>query len=102
MDQKLLAKYGISISRQQRARRKHAGQANLHYLRLERDWIILATKGEHRFFKEERDSIQDARQIPIQIGGYSIRVARGQFLKKEEGELVATPDSRYRVRVRQL
>lgn len=99
VDQKLMAKYEIDISRQQRARRKLAGQANLHYLRLGRDWIILATKGEHRFFTEEAASIRDARKIPIQIGGYSLRVARGGFLKKGEGEPFATPDSRYRVRV---
>ena len=43
VDAKLLDKYGIAISRQQRARRKLAGTANLHYLRLGRVWILLAT-----------------------------------------------------------
>lgn len=99
VDAKLLAKYAIGISRQQRARRKLAGQANLHYLRLERDWILLATKGEHRFFAEESNNIRDARQAPIQIGGYSLRVARGNFLRKESGDELPTADFRHRVRV---
>jgi len=36
VDQKLMEKYGVAISRQQRARRKLAGQANLHYIRFDR------------------------------------------------------------------
>ena len=50
VDRKLIEKYAIGLSRQQRARRKLAGQANLHYIRLGRFWVLLATHGEHAFF----------------------------------------------------
>src|SRR5262245_16484713 len=43
VDRKLMEKYGLQISRQQRARRKLGGLANVHYLRLERFWVLLAT-----------------------------------------------------------
>jgi hypothetical protein len=99
IDQKLIEKYGINLSRQQRARRKQAGFANLHYLRCERWWIILATHGEHRFFEEERDNLRDARQVPIQVGGYSLTVKPGNFLRKSSADLTPTPDHRQRVRV---
>ncbi len=99
VDQKLLAKYGVDLSRQQRARRKQAGLANLHYLRWEREWILLATRGEHRFFAEEAQNIRDARRDPIPIGDYSLRVARGNYLQKAAGATVALADDRHRVRV---
>ena len=99
VDRKLLTKYGVDLSRQQRARRKQAGQANLHYLRWKREWILLATHGEHRFFADEAQSIRDARRDPISIGDYSLRVARGNFLQKADGALEAAVDYRHRVRV---
>src|SRR5947209_4462088 len=57
VDEKLLDKYGIARSRQSRARRKLAGFANLHYLRFERTFVLLATHGTHPFFEEEGDRI---------------------------------------------
>src|SRR5688572_3638982 len=50
VDRKLIAKYGIGVSESTRARRKRSGQANLQYLRHGRFFVILATKGRHRFF----------------------------------------------------
>jgi hypothetical protein len=99
VDQKLIDKYGIGISRQQRARRKLAGQANLHYLRYGRFWVLLATHGRHRFFEEEASNVRDARRAPIQIGGYSLSVKRGNFLKREPEHDQPTADGRMRVRV---
>ena len=52
VDAKLVTKYGISISRQSRARRKRVGLANVHYLRYERTFVLLATHGHHPFFDE--------------------------------------------------
>jgi hypothetical protein len=99
VDRKLIEKYGIGISRQQRARRKLAGHANLHYLRFGQFWVLLATHGHHPFFEAEAASIRDVRRVPIQIGGYSLSVKQGHFLKKEgEGE-EPIPDGRMRVRV---
>jgi len=99
VDQKILAKYGIALSRQQRARRKAAGQANLHYVRYQDFFVILATHGRHSFFVEEGASLRDIRKVPLQIGGYSIWVKRGNFLQRESADELPVPDHRYRVRV---
>ncbi|MDZ4782058.1 MAG: hypothetical protein SGJ19_17560 [Planctomycetia bacterium] len=99
IDEKLTTKYGITISRQQRARRKLAGLANLHYLRIGSLWVLLATRGEHRFFAEEAEAIRDVRKVPLQVGGYSLTVRQGGFLKRLPGEPKQTPDSKRRVRV---
>lgn len=99
VDQRLIAKYGVAISRQQRARRKLAGLANLHYLRFDRQWVLLATHGQHKFFEAEGTNIRDARSAPVRIGGYSLSVKRGHFLRKEHGDGQPIPDGRMRVRV---
>lgn len=80
VDQKLMWKYGVSISRQQRVRRRQAGLANIHYLRFRQFWILLATHGEHAFFREEAALVRDARKVPIMIDGYSLSVKRGNYL----------------------
>ncbi|MBS0264742.1 MAG: hypothetical protein JSS02_22600 [Planctomycetes bacterium] len=77
IDDKLIRKYGIDVSESTRARRKRAGQANLQYLRHGRLFVILATKGEHRFFDDEAKMIRDFRRVPLKIAGYSISVRRG-------------------------
>jgi len=99
VDHKILAKYGIALSRQQRARRKATGQANLHYVRYQDFFAILATHGRHSFFAEEEASLRDIRKVPLQIGGYSIWVKRGDFLKRESADELPVPDHRHRVRV---
>jgi len=99
LDSKLIDKYGIDISRQQRSRRKLVGSANLHYLRLGRVWIILATHGHHRFFEEECQNIRDARKVPIQIGDYSLSVKRGNFLKRVSCDDQPSPDGKMHSRV---
>jgi hypothetical protein len=76
VDQKLLAKYGIGISKWARARRKRAGLANCHYLRFDRFFVLLASHGEHPFFEGE-EHFRDAREEPIRFGGYSVSVKRG-------------------------
>jgi hypothetical protein len=77
VDEKLVAKYGIDVSRATRSRRKLAGNANLHYIRHERLFVLLATHGKHLFFDEEHACIRDVREAPIQYGGYSISYRRG-------------------------
>ena len=99
IDQKILAKYGIGLSRQQRSRRKLQGLANLHYLRFESFFVILATHGKHLFFEAEGAIVKDIRKVPLQFRGYSLSVRRGGYLKREEGEVEATADNRHRVRV---
>lgn len=99
VDQKILAKYGIALSRQQRARRKLAGQANLHYVRYQDFFVILATHGRHTFFAEEGKSLRDIRQVPLQLAGYSLWVKRGNFLQRKSADEPPIPDHRHRVRV---
>src|SRR5438105_2482186 len=53
VDEKLLVRYEIDMSKWAKARRKRRGIAKLQYLRFERTFVLLATAGEHPFFTEE-------------------------------------------------
>lgn len=77
VDRKLVEKYGIAMSESTRSRRKQLGFANLQYIRHDRFFAILATKGQHRFFQEEAASIRDIRRVPLRFAGYSISYRRG-------------------------
>lgn len=77
IDRKLMAKYGVAMSRWQRARRKLLGQANVHYLRCGSFWVLVANHGEHPIFQEERDVLRDVRREPIAFSGYSIGYRMG-------------------------
>jgi len=83
IDQKLIGKYGIDVSESTRARRKKNGQANLQYIRHESKFVILATKGQHRFFEQEANLIRDIRRVPIRYAGYSISYKPGG--RKKDG-----------------
>ena len=67
IDQKLMSKYGIGVSRTSRARRKAVGIANVHYIRYQRRFLLLATHGFHPFYDEESQSIRDVRRVPIRF-----------------------------------
>lgn len=100
IDQRIVAKYGIDLSRSTRARRKELGQANLHYLRYERFFLILATHGIHEFHKAEAQFIRNVtRNQPIQFAGYSISVKQGGYLASESPDVEPVADSKLRVRV---
>jgi len=77
VDEKLVARYQIDLSKWARARRKQAGFANLQYIRFERFFVLLATHGVHPFFEQEADSIRDARKTPIRFRGYSLSYRGG-------------------------
>ncbi|WP_158230937.1 hypothetical protein [Rhodopirellula bahusiensis] len=83
IDEKLISKYGIAVSESTRARRKKAGRSNLQYIRHESNFVILATKGEHRFFEDEANLIRDIRRVPIHYAGYSISYKPGG--RKKDG-----------------
>src|SRR5712692_5511800 len=70
VDAKLIAKYGLAIGKTARARRKAAGLANVQYVRCRHAFVLLATRGQHSFFEEEREFIRDARKVPIKFAGY--------------------------------
>jgi hypothetical protein len=77
IDAKLIEKYGVSLSRAARCRRKQLGYANLRYLRWGRFFVLIATHGKHRFFEEEGESVRDIRRVPLKIAGYSISFRPG-------------------------
>jgi hypothetical protein len=100
IDQRIVAKYGIDLSRSARARRKEIGQANLHYLRFERFFLILATHGIHEFHKVEAQFIRNVtRNQPVQFAGYSISVKQGGYLSSEAPGDEPVADGKLRVRV---
>ncbi len=72
IDQKLIQKYGIDLSKYTRARKKRNGQASIQYLRYDRFFLLAATHGHHHFFEEEGKNFRDARRYPIHFHGYSI------------------------------
>lgn len=86
VDRKLIEKYGLALSEPQRYRRRRAGQASVQYVRFERTFVLLATRGEHRLWREERDQLRDLRRTPLRIGGYSISVRRDGSVYRRTGE----------------
>ncbi len=93
VDAKLIKKYGIDVSRWERARRKRAGLANIQYIRNERCFLLMATHGGHRYFDEETRRIRDARRVPIKFAGYGlsyrnghacVRIERAEYLRLKE------------------
>jgi hypothetical protein len=73
-----------------RARRKRAGRANLQYLRHDREFIIIATHGTHRFFEAEGKAIRDAREVPIKVFGYAVSSKGGHAVTRVEAERYQT------------
>ena len=59
VDERLIQKYEIDLSKYQRARRKRRGEANVQYLRFERFFVVIATVplGGHRFTRIEAGSL---------------------------------------------
>lgn len=87
VDRKLLCRYGVAVSKWARARKKRAGQANVHYLRYGRTFLLLATHGEHEFFRSEAGLIRDARRVPIKFHGYALGFRGGRaHVRIEQGE----------------
>lgn len=75
VDRQILERYRIDISKFARARRKKAGQANVHYLRHGRFFVIIATAGKHLFYEREGSLIRDIRREPLVYEGYSLSYA---------------------------
>ena len=77
VDDKLMTRYEVAISKWARARRKQQGLANVQYLRHGQFFVLIATRGFHPFFEQEGDSIKDIRREPIRFAGYSISYRMG-------------------------
>jgi len=72
VDQRIIERYRINVSKSARVRQKKAGEANLQYLRFGRSFVILATPGVHHFFQEEAAILKDLRETPIRFYDYAI------------------------------
>jgi hypothetical protein len=70
VDAKLIARYGLAISKFERARRKARGLVNVQYLRYRRHFVLLSTSGEHDPLRDDH-KLKDAHEVPIKLGGYA-------------------------------
>lgn len=84
-DAKLLARYGVDLSRWARTRRKRQGLANVHYLRYRRFFVLLANHGQHGFFEQEAGQVRDARRTPIRFHGYAVSFRHGHAQVRIDG-----------------
>lgn len=98
-DRKLVEKYDAAKSEGARHWRKRQWKGNVKYIRFARTWVLLATAGEHPFKTAEERNLRDVRETPIQVGGYSLYVKRGDYLRRKCPEEPLQVDGRYRVRV---
>lgn len=89
IDGKLIDGYGLELSKWQRARRKANGHAKLSYLRHDRFFILIATEGEHVFYRRE-GKVRDVRREPIVFNGYSIGCSKGSDGRYHASVKIAT------------
>lgn len=102
IDEKLLSLYSIRKSDAQRYRAKLRGEANVQYIRFERDWLMLATPGRHVWKEREAGNIKDcSRGEPIEFQGYSIYLKNGLYkpVRCRRDRAVHELDHKKRVRV---
>ena len=109
LDEKLLHRYPIEMTAGRRFSRKRRGLANVAYLRCERHWIMLATrggfeegKGYLNWFEVEGRNVKNCRRgQPIQVFGYSVSyVPGGYVLGRNKGNPSGPPERDYKYRVR--
>jgi hypothetical protein len=77
-DAKLIARYGLDVSKWTRARQRKQGRASVQYLRHDRFFVLVATHGEHPFFATEGKQIRDFRRQPLHFLGYAIGCRKGR------------------------
>lgn len=70
VDEKLVERYGLELSKWARARRKEQGMAGVQLLRHERFFVLIATEGRHPLFEKER--VVGLTETPIRFAGYSV------------------------------
>ena len=110
LDEKFLFQYPIRMSAGKRYSRKKRGLVNVAYLRFDRHWIMLATKGKkgsgEGFLDWHRTEGRNVRNCragqPIKFFGYSISYVRGGYVlnrEKQDSDGPAERDFKHRVRV---
>lgn len=78
VDQKLTFLYDTQVNGKARQKRKANkddrgfGIANVRYLRVDREFVLIATHGRHVFYEREKSRIKDIRECPLKLGGYSV------------------------------
>lgn len=77
-DSRIIEKYDIAKSKFQRARQKAQGIASIQYLRFDRFFVIIATKGKHEFIAQEQNQIKDIRHTPLLFDNHSISSKLGK------------------------
>ena len=90
-DERIIAKYSIGISKWARARRKRGGGANLQYLRHGRFFVVMATAGEHEFFREE-PNVRDIRRVPLKFAGHSLSQRRSTVTGSSHASVRIAPE----------
>jgi hypothetical protein len=80
VDEKLVERYQIDLSKWARARRKQLGRASVQYLRHEDFFTIIATHGEHPFFEREGRNVRDVRRRALRYAGYAVSY-RGEHVQ---------------------
>ncbi|MGE5754601.1 MAG: hypothetical protein ACM35G_02625 [Planctomycetaceae bacterium] len=85
VDAKLIARYGLAISKFKRARRKQRGLANVQHLRYGRHFVLLSTPGEHDPLRADH-VLKDAHDAPIKLGGYAVSFRGGHAQVRIERE----------------
>jgi hypothetical protein len=83
VDEKLLARYDVRQHRWRRERRNLKDAAAVHYLRFDRTFVLMLTKGRHdAFYADHRSGVQDIRRQALYVFGYSIRFGYSEFEKR--------------------
>lgn len=83
VDEKLLARYDVRQHRWRRERRNLKDAAAAHYLRFDRMFVLMLTKGRHdAFYADHRGAVQDVRRQALYVFGYSIRFGYSEFEKR--------------------
>lgn len=95
VDEKLIRRYDLDVSKWTRARRKDEGRASVQYIRFGRFFVLIATRGRHEFFEQE--DVKDIRRNPIRFVGYSIGYKRGVDRKWHASVRIA-PDEYLRLK----
>ena len=84
IDAKLLGLYDIDRPKWKRQRRYLKKLAGIHYLRHQRFWVIILTKGEHHaIYRDHGGKLLDIRRTALKFRGYSIRYSYSQAEKRE-------------------
>ncbi len=87
IDEKMLKRYGVQRRRWQRTRRNLRDAAAVHYLRFDRTFVLMVTKGRHdQFYSDHGSAKRDVRRQALYVFGYCIR---RRFCEHERRDRVA-------------